>query len=202
VIPLDYSSDKTSGGPRRYANEISPQEQSDLRDQFAPALRAYRSAVRTVHTVSGIGGFLFLLTLVMRQPFLAIIPITISFTLLFSLRIPRLSCPNCFRRIEKATGPFCPQCASPSLQTGGFITPPRCQACGRSMRSPVNFMLPDEETLAGHTFRLIPERPLTTRYVRYLISNDRHFCATELEVLDKIDHKPFDLRIALPDEKP
>jgi hypothetical protein len=67
---------------------------------------------------------------------------------------------------------------------------------------PINFMLPDEETLAGHTFRLIPEKPITTRYVRYLITSDRHFCATELEVLDKIDLKPFDLRIALPDEKP
>ena len=67
---------------------------------------------------------------------------------------------------------------------------------------PVNFMLPDEETLAGHTFRLIPEKPVATRYVRYLITSDRHFCATELEVLDSIELKPFDLRIALPDEQP
>jgi len=36
--------------------------------------------------------------------------------------------------------------------------------------------------------------------VRYAIQNDRHFCATEIEVLDSIDLKPFDLRIALPDE--
>jgi len=66
---------------------------------------------------------------------------------------------------------------------------------------PVNFMLPDEETLAGHTFRFIPDKPVTTRYVRYLINSDRHFCVTELEVLDSIELKPFDLRIALPDEK-
>jgi hypothetical protein len=65
---------------------------------------------------------------------------------------------------------------------------------------PVNFMLPDEETLAGHTFRLIPEKPISTRYVRYLITSDRHLCATELEVLESIDLKPFDLHIALPDE--
>jgi hypothetical protein len=67
---------------------------------------------------------------------------------------------------------------------------------------PVNFMLPDEETLAGHTFRLIPEKPISTRFVRYLVTNDRHFCVTELEVLDSIEQKPFDLRIALPDEHP
>jgi hypothetical protein len=67
---------------------------------------------------------------------------------------------------------------------------------------PVNFMLPDEETLAGHTFRLIPEKPIEARYVRYLITSQRHFCATELEVLDSITTRRFDLRIALPDEKP
>ena len=38
---------------------------------------------------------------------------------------------------------------------------------------PVNFMLPDEETLAGHTFRLIPDKPVSTRYVRYLINSTR-----------------------------
>jgi hypothetical protein len=67
---------------------------------------------------------------------------------------------------------------------------------------PVNFMLPDEETLSGHTFRLIPEKPVSTRYVRYLVNSDRHFCATELEVLDSFELKPFDLRVALPDEHP
>ncbi|HEV8603893.1 MAG TPA: discoidin domain-containing protein, partial [Tepidisphaeraceae bacterium] len=67
---------------------------------------------------------------------------------------------------------------------------------------PVNFMLPDEETLAGHTFRLIPDKPRSARYVRYLIFSDRNFCATEIEVLDSIDLKPFDLRIAMPDERP
>jgi len=64
---------------------------------------------------------------------------------------------------------------------------------------PVNFMLPDDETLAGHTFRLIPKEPLFARYVRFLITSDRFFCATEIEVLDSIESKPFDLRIALPE---
>jgi len=58
--------------------------------------------------------------------------------------------------------------------------------------------MPNDETLTGHTFRLIPEKPITTRFVRYAIQSDRNFCATEIEVLDSIDLKPFDLRIALP----
>jgi hypothetical protein len=67
---------------------------------------------------------------------------------------------------------------------------------------PVNFMLPDDERLSGYTHRLIPPKPASARYVRYLIFSDRHFCATEIEVLDSIELKPFDMRIALPAEKP
>ena len=63
---------------------------------------------------------------------------------------------------------------------------------------PVNFMLPDEETLTGDTFRLIPPAPVNARYVKYKINSKRIFCATELEVLDSIKFEPFDMRIALP----
>lgn len=66
---------------------------------------------------------------------------------------------------------------------------------------PVNFMWPDEETLTGHTFRLIPEKPVRARYVQYRITNRRLFACTELEVLDSIRRQPFDLRLALPDER-
>jgi hypothetical protein len=63
---------------------------------------------------------------------------------------------------------------------------------------PVNFMLPDDETLCGDTFRFIPEKPITSRYVKYKVTSPRIFCATEIEVLDSITLEPFDLRIALP----
>lgn len=66
---------------------------------------------------------------------------------------------------------------------------------------PANHMWTDEETLTAHTFRHIPENPLPARYIQYRITNPRHLCVTELEVLDSINHAPFDLRIALPDEK-
>ena len=65
---------------------------------------------------------------------------------------------------------------------------------------PVNHMWPDWELIQGHTFRVIPEKPVTARYVRYDVTPRRFFCITELEVLDSIRLEPFDLRIALPDE--
>jgi hypothetical protein len=66
---------------------------------------------------------------------------------------------------------------------------------------PVNLMWPDEETLTGATCRFIPEQPVTARYVQYKVTSERFFCCTELEVLEAIRFEPFDLRIALPDER-
>jgi hypothetical protein len=61
-------------------------------------------------------------------------------------------------------------------------------------------MWTDEETMTSGTFRLIPDQPVTTRYVQYRILNKRFFDCAGLEVLDSIRSAPFDLRIALPDE--
>ncbi|MCY3021850.1 MAG: hypothetical protein NTW87_22805 [Planctomycetota bacterium] len=66
---------------------------------------------------------------------------------------------------------------------------------------PANHIWPDEETITGATFRLIPEKPVTTRFIQYKVTSPRFFCCTELEVLDAIKYEPFDLRVALPDEK-
>ncbi len=66
---------------------------------------------------------------------------------------------------------------------------------------PVNHMWTDEETMAGHAFRLVPDKPVEARFVRYRVFNKRLFCCTELEVLDSIRFEPFDMRIALPDER-
>jgi hypothetical protein len=71
----------------------------------------------------------------------------------------------------------------------------------RNKDIPVNFMLPDNEQLTGATFRVIPPKPVQARYVQYKVTSNRIFVATEIEVLDSISFKPFDLRIALPDEK-
>ncbi len=66
---------------------------------------------------------------------------------------------------------------------------------------PANHMWTDEETLKGATFRLIPKKPVKTRFVQYKVTNGRFFDCTELEVLDSIEFEPFDLLIALPDER-
>lgn len=66
---------------------------------------------------------------------------------------------------------------------------------------PVNYMWPDEETVQGYMFRVIPGAPVEARFVQYRITSKRMLCATELEVLDSINSEPFDLKIALPDEK-
>jgi hypothetical protein len=66
---------------------------------------------------------------------------------------------------------------------------------------PVNHVWPDDEKITGHTFRLVPEKPVTARYVQYKVSSGRNFCCTELEVLDSIKSEPFDMRIALPGRK-
>jgi len=66
---------------------------------------------------------------------------------------------------------------------------------------PVNHMWPDDETISGLTCRLVPEQPVTARHVQYKVTSERFFCCTELEVLDSIKFEPFDLRLALPDEK-
>ena len=66
---------------------------------------------------------------------------------------------------------------------------------------PVNWMAPDDESFGAYSFYLIPKAPVTTRYVRYRVTSPGFFCCTELFALDSIKYEPFDLRIALPDEK-
>ena len=65
---------------------------------------------------------------------------------------------------------------------------------------PANFMAPDEETMTGPVFDLIPPRPVEARYVRYKVTARRFTQISEVQVLDEIQHRPFDLRIALPEK--
>ncbi len=65
---------------------------------------------------------------------------------------------------------------------------------------PVNYMWPDDETITSAMFRFIPEQPVPARFVRYQVYNKRIFACAGLEVLDALQHRPFDLGIALPDE--
>jgi len=66
---------------------------------------------------------------------------------------------------------------------------------------PINHMLPDDETAAGFLYALEAPEPVDARYVRYRITPQRILTVSEVQVLDSIRYEPFDLRIALPDEK-
>jgi hypothetical protein len=62
-------------------------------------------------------------------------------------------------------------------------------------------MMPDDETATGFTYDLVPPEPVRARYVRFKITPERTLTVSEVQVLDFIKTKPFDLRIALPDAK-
>jgi hypothetical protein len=65
---------------------------------------------------------------------------------------------------------------------------------------PANHFWPDDETLAGHLFELIPTKPVEARYVRFKITPERTLTVSEVEVLDWIKYEPFAVPIALPDD--
>ncbi|HUT10247.1 MAG TPA: right-handed parallel beta-helix repeat-containing protein [Thermoguttaceae bacterium] len=65
---------------------------------------------------------------------------------------------------------------------------------------PVNDMWPDEETLRGPNFLLIPPKAVEARYVRFAVSPERYFSVSEVQVLDSVTFEPFDLKLALPDD--
>jgi hypothetical protein len=67
---------------------------------------------------------------------------------------------------------------------------------------PVNHMMPDDETATGFTYTVVPQGPVEARYVQYKITARRTLTVSEIQVLDSIEYTPFDLRIALPDDKP
>ena len=67
---------------------------------------------------------------------------------------------------------------------------------------PVNFMYPDEETLKAGCVAKRLDKPETARFVRFrFTASKRYLACTEIQVFDRIDRKPFDMRIALPEAK-
>ena len=66
---------------------------------------------------------------------------------------------------------------------------------------PVNHFWPDDEAIGGHNFELIAPKPVEARYVKFKVSPQRALTVSEVEVLDFIRYEPFDLRVALPDQR-
>jgi len=65
---------------------------------------------------------------------------------------------------------------------------------------PINYLLPDDETLGAHLFALSLPEPAEARYVRFKVTPQRMLSVNEVQVLDFIKYEPFDIRLALPDE--
>ncbi len=65
---------------------------------------------------------------------------------------------------------------------------------------PMNFMWPDEETLGAYNHVLQLKEPVEARYVKYAVKSSRKMVITEVQVLDGVETRPFDLKIALPAE--
>jgi hypothetical protein len=64
---------------------------------------------------------------------------------------------------------------------------------------PANHIWPDEETLRGPNYLLVPEKPVEARYVRFNITPARSLSISEVQVYDFVRYEPFDLRLRLPD---
>jgi len=68
--------------------------------------------------------------------------------------------------------------------------------------TPINFMAPDDEQIQGYNFDLVAPKPVSCRYVRWRINPNGHAALiTEVQALDFVKYEPFDIRLALPDEK-
>jgi len=65
---------------------------------------------------------------------------------------------------------------------------------------PINHMLPDDETAQGFNFTKLLAAPISARYVRFKVKPQRILGISEVQALDSVAERPFDLRLALPDE--
>jgi len=63
---------------------------------------------------------------------------------------------------------------------------------------PINHMLQDDEKATAWNFGLIFPAAVNARYVKYRVTPKRSLCISELQVLDRIETAPFDIRIAPP----
>lgn len=71
----------------------------------------------------------------------------------------------------------------------------------REREVPINHMLPDDKCAQGWNFELILDKPVKAQFVRFKLTPKRMVVVTEVQALDFIKYEPWDLKIALPDEK-
>jgi hypothetical protein len=67
---------------------------------------------------------------------------------------------------------------------------------------PINHMLPDDEKAQAWNYLLPLEGSPSARWVRFRLTPRRIVGVTEVQAFDRLERRPFHLRILLPDEKP
>ncbi len=67
---------------------------------------------------------------------------------------------------------------------------------------PINYMLPDDETLRAWNYILPLQSPVTAQFVRFRVTARRSLGITEVQAFDRLERRDFWMRILLPDEKP
>ena len=82
------------------------------------------------------------------------------------------------------------------------------QSCGKFQLNlfrrdiPINHMLPDDETARAWNYWLPLDPPRSARFVKFRVVPKRILGITEVQALDRLERRPFHLRVLLPDEEP
>lgn len=124
--------------PAREVADYSPDEQSRLRGAFAPIASKHRRHAR-ISYIAG-GGFVCCVLLMMILPKAlspdSLIPLPIFWLvgMWAVLSEPRLVCPGCSNEIDGRLGPYCPECGNRHLESSGWLQPPYCTTCKKSMQ--------------------------------------------------------------------
>ncbi len=120
----------------RYTTE----QAEELRRSFEAVAESYRRHGRV--GLIGIAGFIFCIAggalfLKGSRPGLAVIvPAAVCWVIgvIAIISAPQLKCPGCGGRLDRGFGDWCPECGSDRLGPAGWLTSPRCDACGKRMR--------------------------------------------------------------------
>jgi hypothetical protein len=121
--------------PPAVAADYSPEQASSFREQFKPLAANYRRRLRIMRW--SIAGWI---ALCVALAFLLLASVTVfcafggfaGFLLLGVILWPALPpCPACRHRLDDIVATYCPECGSVEVMPGGFLQPPKCNACGK-----------------------------------------------------------------------
>jgi hypothetical protein len=122
----------SSGSPARFSNEYWPRERTAFLHTFRPIAERYRRRKRIgLYLLLGfmLGGFasMYVIPDVMKLWGLFLLfAAWLGGIAIFAFGL-RLRCPQCRNRLDRARGPYCPQCGSDQFQRGANYS--YCPAC-------------------------------------------------------------------------